>query len=221
MWEAKPAIYNRQHLTIRPVPRRKPATTTDFAARDGYKMTKPTIPLLAEDISHFTRVLAQQLKGAAHPPSHLGLMNMLSRAAGFRNFQHFRAAHAAGTRLAGAQDHLSIDHQLVEKTLHQFDALGRMKHWPSRRKIQELSLWAFWARLPARTTLQEPDVNAALHTEHLFGDPAILRRSLCGLGLVTRNRDGSDYRRCEQKPPAEARALIRILETRYGARQGQ
>jgi hypothetical protein len=184
-------------------------------------MTKHTIPLLAEDISYFTRILAQQLKDAAHPPAHLSLMNMLSRAAGFRNFQHLRAAHAAGARLAVSQDPENIDHQLVEKTLHQFDALGRMKHWPSRRKIQELGLWAFWARLPARTTLQEHDVNAVLRAEHLFGDPAILRRSLVGLGLVTRNRDGSDYRRCEQKLPAEARALIRILETRYAARQGQ
>ena len=34
------------------------------------------------------------------------------------------------------------------------------------------------------------------------------------LGLLTRNSDGTDYRRVEQKPPADARELIRRLATR-------
>ena len=189
-----------------------------YAARDGIRMTKQPIPLLAEDISHFSRMLAQQLNETTERPSHLSLMNMLSRAAGFRNYQHLRAAHSAGERLAVSEVREAIDHKLVEKALHQFDDEGRMKQWPSRRKLQEICLWVLWSRLPAAVTMQERDVNAVLCDEHLFGDPAILRRSLFGLGLVTRNRDGSDYRRCEQKPPAEARSLIRILESRCNTR---
>ena len=93
-----------------------------------------------------------------------------------------------------------------------------MKQWPSRRKQQELCLWVLWTRLPARAVLQEKEVNAVLLDEHLFGDPAILRRSLIGSGLVSRNKDGSDYRRCEQKPPIEALSLIQILEMRRDTR---
>jgi len=177
-------------------------------------MSRQAIPLLAEDISLFARALARQLQREQEPPSHLSLMNMLARAAGFRNFQHLRAAHRAAERPAAPAVAETVDHRLVERTLHQFDATGRLRQWPSRRTIQELSLWALWARLPVDTALRERDVNRLLRAEHLFDDPALLRRTMFNLGLVTRNRDGSDYRRREQRPPAEARALIRMLEER-------
>ncbi|MCY0096026.1 DUF2087 domain-containing protein [Hoeflea ulvae] len=141
-------------------------------------------------------------------------MNMASRAAGFRNFQHLRASHVAGQRLATPQAHQIIDHQLVERTLNQFDSTGRWRKWPSRRKTQDLCLWALWAQLPARTLMTEREINARLRRAHLFEDPAILRRTLFSLGMVTRKPDGSDYCRKEQTPPPEARALISLLETR-------
>lgn len=181
-------------------------------------MTKQMIPLIADDISVFSRALAKQLTDVEKPPSHLTLMNMVSRAAGFRNFQHLRSAHTIGEHTDVLEVKEAIDHSLVKKALNQFDDEGRLIRWPSRRQIQEISLWALWARIPSGVYLQEPDVNALLLKEHLFHDTAILRRSLFGLGLVTRNKDGSDYRRCEQKPSAEARALIRILEVRCDAR---
>ena len=182
-------------------------------------MSKQAIPLLAEDISLFSRALARQLKNEKQTPSHLGLMNMIARAAGFRNFQHLRAAHMAGQRLAVLPEPEPVDHRLVERALHQFDAEGRLQRWHSRRKIQDLCLWVFWARLPSGTSLSEREVNRLLRAEHLFDDPALLRRMMFNLGMVTRNRDGSDYRRLEQRPPAEARALIRLLEARRKARR--
>lgn len=178
-------------------------------------MTRQSIPLFADDISTFSRSLAQQLDTA---PSHLSLMNMVARAAGFRNYQHLRAAHAAGERMITPNVPVVADHRAVEKTLNRFDANARLTEWPSRRKQQHLSLWWFWSRLPARRALHEREVNAILQGEHLFGDPAILRRDMVGLGMVTRNRDGSNYQRCELIPPPEARALIRLLEMRRKTR---
>ena len=177
-------------------------------------MSKPAIPLVVEDISPFARALARQIADSPEPPSHLTLMNMVSRAAGFRNFQHLRAAQMAGERLANLPAPQTIDHVLVERTLHQFDAMGRLRQWPSRRKIQDLCLWPLWAALPARTLMSEREVNSRLRKAHLFDDPAILRRMLFSLGMVTRNPDGSDYGRRELAPPAEARALIGLLEAR-------
>jgi hypothetical protein len=177
-------------------------------------MTRQAVPLYADDISQFSRALARQLGDEQSPPSHLSLMNMLARASGFRNFQHLKAAHAAGERLALPEVAEAVDYRSVEKALGWFDAEGRLKQWPVKRKLQDVALWALWARLPAGVVMQEPEVNTRLLEHHNFEDPAILRRCLCALGLMTRNRDGSDYQRVEQKPPAEARALIRVLEER-------
>ena len=184
-------------------------------------MSRQSIPLLVEDISPFARALARQIEDSAEPPSHLSLMNMVSRAAGFRNFQHLRAAQKAGERLANPPAPQTIDHLLVERTLNQFDAAGRLRQWPSRRKVQDLCLWALWAALPARKLMTERDINARLRAMHLFDDPAILRRTLFSLGMMTRNPDGTDYRRKELSPPAEARALIALLEVRRQALQGR
>ncbi len=177
-------------------------------------MSREAIPLVADDISAFTRSLAKQLRDVPDTPSHLSLLNMVARAAGFRNYQHFRAAHAAERRLAARQAPEPIDHRRVERALHLFDAEGRMKSWPSRQSVQDLCLWTFWAHLPAGQTLQERQVNALLNAGHLFEDPAILRRTLVTQGMMTRNRDGSDYRRVEMRPPADARALIGHLAQR-------
>ena len=177
-------------------------------------MSRQSIPLVVEDISPFARALARQITDSKETPSHLSLMNMVSRAAGFRNFQHLRAAQLAGQRLANLPMPQAIDHLLVERTLNQFDAMGRLRQWPSRRKIQDLCLWPLWAALPARTLMSERDINTRLREIHLFDDPAILRRTLFSLKMVSRNLDGSDYCRRELPPPAEARALISLLGAR-------
>ncbi|MEQ8480309.1 MAG: DUF2087 domain-containing protein [Hoeflea sp.] len=180
-------------------------------------MSKQAISLSVKDISPFTRALARQLKATRETPSHLSLMNMVARAAGFRNFQHLRAAHAAGERLASPAPPETVDHLLVERTLNHFDSAGRLRQWPSRRKTQDLCLWALWALLPARTLMTEREINLRLRQAHLFDDPAILRRTLFSLGMVTRKPDGSDYCRREVAPPVEARQLIALLEPRRKA----
>ncbi|MCR9138251.1 MAG: DUF2087 domain-containing protein [Alphaproteobacteria bacterium] len=177
-------------------------------------MSKTPIPLTAPDLSQFARNLTRQLRNQAEPPSHLSVMNMLARATGFRNYQHMKAAHAAHERLAKEPCSQAADFRLVERTLNQFDSEGRLTQWPSRRPVQELCLWSFWSVLPSATLLHEKQVNALLDAAHLFGDAAILRRSLVGLGLVTRKRDGSDYLRQEKRPPVEAREVIRRVKAR-------
>jgi hypothetical protein len=181
-------------------------------------MTKQPIPLKAEDISQFARVMVRQLNENPETPSHLSMMNMLARAAGFRNFQHLRASQTAGERMAQSVVPENVDYKLVEKTLLQFDASGRMKQWPARRKVQDLCLWGLWACLPPKEVLAERDVNGILQAEHAFGDAAILRRSLASLGFVTRNADGSDYCRCERHPTGEGLVLIEELSKRRATR---
>lgn len=178
-------------------------------------MSKEALPLAVADITPFARALSKQLKEAAEAPSHLTLLNMLARAAGYRNHQHLRASAAAKARLEAGASRV-IDFTRVEKTLNQFDAKGLLIRWPAKRYVQELALWVLWSKLPPDETLQERDVNGILNHAHHFDDAAILRRSLIGLGLLKRKPDGSDYRRVERRPPAEAIALIREIAKRGG-----
>ena len=179
-------------------------------------MTKTPIPLHADDMTVFARALSRQLGDAS--PSHLTLMNMIARAAGFQNVQHMRAASAAMRRLDNQTDDVVVDSRSVERTLHQFDELGRLRQWPSRRSIQTLALWALWATLPANQSLDERNVNDHFADEHLFEDAATLRRTMISCGLLSRKKDGTDYRRIEQQPPAEAKAVIHALSVRRRGR---
>lgn len=180
-------------------------------------MAKTPLPLNADDITHFSRALSRQLGDTS--PSHLTLMNMVARAAGFQNVQHMRSVYSARSRLDRRADDAVWDARVVERSLHQFDAAGRLSQWPSKRSVQTLALWALWATLPAGQPMREREVGDLLRAEHLFGDPATLRRSMISCGLLIRRADGSEYRRVEQAPPPEAKALIRALAYRRRTRQ--
>ena len=178
-------------------------------------MTKTPIPLRVDDITTFTRALSRQLGEAR--PSHLSLMNMVARAAGYQNVQHMRADCAAAKRLKDAPEDVLADARAVERTLNQFDKCGRLRRWPSKRSVQTLALWAMWATLPSNTLLSEREVNDIFDEHHCFQDPATLRRTMISCGLLTRKNDCTDYKRVEQKPPAEAKSVIHALSARRSA----
>lgn len=180
-------------------------------------MSRSLIPFAAEDVSALARSLGRELNAAGEKPGHVQLLNMLARSVGFRNFQHFRAQQAAEGRLAAlarAPEPEPVDLTRVARTARHFDGAGRLARWPSKASQRDLVLWALWSRLPAGATLTEKEVNGLLSMEHLFGDPLLLRRFMVDMGLLWRTRDGRAYRRIEQKPPAEALALIRHLGRR-------
>ncbi|MEM8796929.1 MAG: DUF2087 domain-containing protein [Pseudomonadota bacterium] len=179
-------------------------------------MTKNPVPLHVDDMTDFTRALSKQLGETS--PAHLTLMNMISRAAGFQNMQHMRATSAAAKRIKNQRDDTVVDARSVERALHQFDAFGRLCQWPARRSVQTLALWALWATLPAQISLNEQTLNDHLANMHLFDDPATLRRTMISCGLLIRKNNGTDYRRVEKKPPAEAKAVIHALTARRRTR---
>jgi hypothetical protein len=179
-------------------------------------MSRQYLPLQTGDLSDFARGLARQLGDAS--PSHLSLMNMLARSAGFRNVQHLRACRAAERRLEKRVEQTPTDHRLVERALHQFDPYGRLVQWPSRQSVQTLALWALWAALPAGALVREQDINKVILQEHCFADPATLRRTMISAGLLTRKTDGTEYRRIEREPPSEAIELIGIITERRRGR---
>lgn len=174
-------------------------------------MSRTLLPFHSEDISALARSLKGQLAKCESQPGHLELLNMLVRANGYRNFQHYRAQLTARDRLESpppAPKPDAVDLVRVRQLLRLFDPQGKLVHWPSMRSRQELCLWVIWSRLPARQVFSEKEINLLLNENHLFGDHALLRRWLCDYGMLTRTRDGREYRRVEKRPPAEAVELI-------------
>jgi hypothetical protein len=193
-------------------------------------MSRQVLPFVADDMSAFARALRRELSGAhqradgapeALPaPSHLALLNMLARSAGYRNFQHFRAQQGARERLDEPRmtpAEPAPDYVKVERIARHFDAAGRLVRWPGKFGDRTLCLWVLWSRIEARRAFSEAQVNTALQAGHLFGDHALLRRELCDRGLMRRTPDGREYRRIEQAPPVDARALIAHLASRAAA----
>ncbi|MBW6505161.1 MAG: DUF2087 domain-containing protein [Rhodobacteraceae bacterium] len=177
-------------------------------------MTRTAYTFEVADISALAKALVRQLEGAAQPPGHLAMLNMLARGAGWRNFQHFRASRSAEVALAEAPAAEVTDFAQVTRALRQFDAQGRLIRWPSRASQVTLCLWPLWARIPADTSMTEREISARLDAWHLFGDAAQLRRSMVGARMLSRRPDCTDYRRVEQRPPPEALALIGQLQAR-------
>ena len=178
-------------------------------------MTRSVLPFYVNDISALARSLNHQIAGCDHPPGHLEMLNMLARAAGLRNFQHFRAQLVAEKRLLStAEAAVPVDYAQLERLTRYFDINGRLLRWPSKFSHREPCLWVLWSELPPRTTLSEREMNDLLRKNHNFDDPALMRRELKERKMVTRTLDGREYRRIERRPPAEALALIRLLSER-------
>ncbi len=190
-------------------------------------MSRQALPFSTDDVSTFARALKRELakpdQDSASPataPSHLTLLNMLVRAGGYRNFQHFRAQAEARDKLDRPQPEPLkelADYVAVARVARYFDAAGRLARWPGKHSHRILCLWVLWSRLETRRVYSEPEINRTLEAQHLFGDYALLRRDMCDQGLMTRTPDGREYRRVEQAPPANALALIRHLTMRGAA----
>ncbi len=183
-------------------------------------MSRTILPFHADDISTLARSLKGQLANCDSQPSHLELLNMLVRANGYRNFQHYRAQLASDGQLESrppAPEPEPVDFVRIKRLLKMFDQAGNLVRWPSKRSQQELCLWVIWSKLPARHVFTEKEINLLLNNNHLFGDHALLRRWLCDYGMMSRTRDGREYRRVEKSPPAEALELIH----RVGKAQGE
>ena len=179
-------------------------------------MSRIILAFHAEDISALARSLKGELAGLDRQPGHVELLNMLARAAGCRNFQHFRAQSAAREALAQppAPAPQPVDFVKVRRTARHFDAAGSLVRWPGKYSEQQMCLWVLWSRLPARQAMGEKQVNEHLTAHHGFGDYALIRRELVDGGWLSRSRDGSRYERIERRPPAEAVELGRAVTPR-------
>src|SRR5215510_5916850 len=123
-------------------------------------MTRTAFPFYAGDISALARSLHNQLAHCEQIPGHVEMLNILARAAGSRNFQHFRAQAVARLKLDGApaEPYPAVDFVELQRCLRYFDLHGRLTRWPTKFSHQEPCLWVLWSAIPPRTKLSERDV---------------------------------------------------------------
>lgn len=180
-----------------------------------------TVALNIPDLSGFCKSLRSQLADAPSTPSHLALMNMLARSAGFRNYQALRAkpspvittekgSPAKPMKAIALPRELEVS-PLIRRTLSHFDTDGKLMRWPTQYSVQQLMLWSLWMRLPAKRDLTEREVNTYLDAYNTFGDPVTLRRELVNATLLWRTKDGRTYRKEAKTPSAEAAVFIKQL----------
>lgn len=179
-------------------------------------MSRETFPFIATDLSALARALGRELGRIDGKPGHVQLLNMLVRAAGYRNFKHFRAIASAEDRLSAPPSPPAepVDLALVERVAGHFDAEGQMLRWPARYGHQILALWVLWSRLDTGAVYSELEISIVIRNNHRFGDHALIRRAMIDGRMISRTPDGREYRRIEQRPPAEALALIRLIAAR-------
>ncbi|WP_417208183.1 DUF2087 domain-containing protein [Antarctobacter sp.] len=161
-------------------------------------MSRDPISLTIPDLSGFAKTLRA---GLDSPPSHLEMLGLIARAAGFRNYQHLRA------RLSETPPE-PVDDRAVARAGRFFDEKSRFTDWPAKTSVQGLCLWVIWAQLPPDTIWTERQVSGVIDGLCTFRDAAQIRRAMIEHGLLRRERDGSAYVRVERKPTPEARALI-------------
>jgi hypothetical protein len=164
-------------------------------------MPRQPVPLTIPDISAFAKALRG---GLTNPPSHVETLSLVARAAGYRNFQHLRAS-------LEPPDQAPVDKRLLTRACSNFDGQGRLTRWPGRHHVQRLCLWVVWAAIPSRRTMTERDISQQIDRLCSFRDAAQIRRAMIEHKMLTRNLDGSEYRRVEQVPPREARALFDLV----------
>ena len=179
-------------------------------------MSRESFPYAVDDMA----ALAKSLRGclaerAGVAPGHVEMLNILAKAAGCRNFQHYRANVLAreqlATRLPATQPQAPVDFVRLRRLLRHFDAAGRLVRWPAKYSEQQPCLWLLWSRLPSRRVMNEREVGEHLTASHSFGDAALLRRQLCDAGLMARTPDCREYRRVEGRPSPLGLALIEQL----------
>lgn len=180
-------------------------------------MPQTATKLVAPDLSRFARALERSLaerheRGSA-PPGHVEMLNLIARAAGYRNVQALKAAVAPQLpRAVTAAEDRDADAPLSDnarKALMQFDTRGRLVRWPNKYSVQRLAMWVLWTLFDGKRGYTEREVNAILRAANTFGDHVTLRRELVNHKLLARRSDCSEYWKLPARPDDETRGLLR------------
>jgi hypothetical protein len=150
---------------------------------------------------------------ATKPLGHVQTLNLLCKAAGYKNYSHYLASRSAPPAAQAAVEPSAA----VQKALLQFDDAGRLLRLPAKRSVQQLVVWALWLRFDAKRKYTEREVNAILNAASAFKDQATLRRELINEKLLARESDCSAYWKLAARPEGDALAFVRAYKLKFTA----
>ncbi len=78
---------------------------------------------------------------------------------------------------------------------HFLDKSGNVSSWPSKKSRQSLVLEYLSNFFEKEKSYSEAEVNQILKSHHTFSDWPLLRRELVENGLLSRDKNGYQYRR--------------------------
>ncbi len=194
------------------------AASTNDTVRAPKKRPPAAIHSLAiDDLSQFAKALRTSLSTIATAPTHLQLLNLITKAAGRGNYQAFLANATAAPPLTAAKAAVPVAMSAhAAKALAQFDDEGRLMRWPNKFAVQRIALWGLWMPFAMHRKYTEREVNAVLNTWHLFGDQATLRRELVEMKFLARTPDCREYWKLVARPDEDVKAFLTALRAKRG-----
>lgn len=149
----------------------------------------------APDLSALARTIKRELEGRSETPGHVEILNILSRAAGFRNYQHLKASRAAEIRLATVPEpQPEVDFRRVEIAARCFDVKDVLLRWPGKTNLQALCLWKL-------VLLSRRSGHDRTPGQRSAEAPPRLRRSRAHSPRDGQSEASVTYRRLPQLPP--------------------
>ncbi|TAG02013.1 MAG: DUF2087 domain-containing protein [Betaproteobacteria bacterium] len=167
-----------------------------------------------DDVSQFAKQLRASLSTTETAPTHLQLLNLITKAAGRGNYQAFLASAEAApavVKTVAAAPAVTAMSAHAAKALTQFDDEGRLIRWPNKFAVQRIALWGLWLPFAMHRRYTEREVNALLNTWHAFGDPATLRRELVEMKFLARTPDCREYWKLVARPDEDVKAFLSAL----------
>ncbi len=194
-------------LNVHPASR---ATEASLAAMctliQGNTMSRTPVSFEIADLSQFAKNLSRQWP--VEKPSHLTLLNLLSKAAGFQNYQHLLSKQTVAEHPSEKLD------KKTTRWLRLFNDIGQPVRWPTKHLDQRAILWVVGAQLPEFKKWSEKQINAFIKARIAFADYAIVRRELISMELLGRTADGSNYWSESFQYPDEFKELLGQVHSR-------
>lgn len=156
-------------------------------------MSRTSVRLDISDLSQFTKNLSKQWP--EEKPTHLSLMNLLAKSAGYKNFQHLKASDSGPE----AQQLSASEKRWGRLVSH----MGTITRWPTKRKDQLAILWRTYHSLPEFEQWTQQQLDGWIKNRIEFGDHVLMRREFIELGMVARTNDGRKYWKLKQEIPEE------------------
>ena len=91
----------------------------------------------------------------------------------------------------------------MDEIKNNLDAGGRVKHCSAKLKKRLYAVRYIAEKFEPGRGYSEKEVNETIKNWILFPDYAIIRREMIDYAFMSRNRDGTDYRRAEILPEVQ------------------